>query len=95
MQERGEGGGGGDDGTIGTIITDYTAYPVPSPAAVIWSQVKDRVFTIPSPASRACDADSCDHVGVFGGKMTPLFIVSTAEYEPSLLIFLYGCVTKV
>ena len=54
--------------------------------------MKDRVFTSPSPASRACDADSCDNGGVFGGKMTPLFIVSTAEYEPSLplLMILYG-----
>ena len=94
----GEREGGRDDGTIGTIITDYTASPVQRRSChLVISEGQSSVFTIPSPASWACDADSCDNVGVFGGKMTPLSFVSTADYVPTLplLMILYWCVTKV
>ena len=94
----GEREGGRDDGTIGTIITDYTASPVQRRSChLVISEGQSSVFTSPSPASWACDADSCDNVGVFGGKMTPLSFVSTADYVPTLplLMILYWCVTKV
>ena len=99
LQVRCWGGEGGrDDGTIGTIITDYTASPVQRRSChLVISEGQSPVFTSPSPASCACDADSCDNVGVFGGKMTPLSIVSTADYVPTLplLMILYWCVTEV